>query len=70
MGAIGETASGTTTCNPTLNPTRVRGLTWRQLTLRDWSGSWNGKLHGTITAEGDRWAAYLGLEVPPGGRGL
>jgi hypothetical protein len=24
---------------------------------RQWSGSWNGQLHGTITADGDRWLA-------------
>jgi hypothetical protein len=33
---------------------------------RDWSGSWNGKLHGTITTDGDRWLAYVRLEDPPG----
>jgi hypothetical protein len=31
-----------------------------------WSGSWNGKLHGTITADADGWVAYLRLEDPPG----
>ena len=30
------------------------------------SGSWNGKLHGTITAEADGWLAYVRLEDPPG----
>lgn len=30
----------------------------------DWSGSWNGKLHGTITAEADGWLAYVRLEEP------
>jgi hypothetical protein len=42
------------------------GLTWRQLTPRQWSGSWNGKLHGTIAAEADGWLAYVRLEDPPG----
>jgi hypothetical protein len=45
---------------------RRPGLTWRQLTPRHWSGSWNGKLHGTITAEADRWLAYVRLEDHPG----
>jgi hypothetical protein len=31
-----------------------------------WSGSWNGKLHGTITRDGDGWVAYMRLEDPPG----
>jgi hypothetical protein len=30
------------------------------------SGSWNGKLHGTITVEADGWVAYVRLEAPPG----
>jgi hypothetical protein len=42
------------------------GLTWRELTPHDWSGSWNGKLHGTITADADGWLAYVRLEDPPG----
>jgi hypothetical protein len=33
-------------------PDEDPGVTWRQ-TPRQWSGSWNGKLHGTITAEAD-----------------
>jgi hypothetical protein len=51
---------------PDPEPDEGPGLTWRQLTPRHWSGSWNGKLHGTITAEGDRWLAYVRLEDPPG----
>jgi hypothetical protein len=35
-------------------------------TPRDWGGSWNGKLHGTITAERDGWLDYVRLEDPPG----
>jgi hypothetical protein len=42
------------------------GLTWRQLTTHHWSGSRNGKLHGTMTADGQRWLAHLRLEDPPG----
>jgi hypothetical protein len=42
------------------------GLTWRQLDPHQCSGSWNGKFHGTITAEADGWLAYLRLEDPPG----
>ena len=30
------------------------------------SGSWNGKLHGTITADAAGWLAYVRLEDPPG----
>jgi hypothetical protein len=33
---------------------------------RHWSGFRNGKLHGTITTDGDRWLAYVRLEDPPG----
>jgi hypothetical protein len=29
-------------------------------------GQWNGKLHGTITADRDGWLAYVRLEDPPG----
>jgi hypothetical protein len=51
---------------PGPEPEEGPGLTWRQLASRDWSGSWNGKLHGTITADGDGSIAYLRLEDPPG----
>jgi hypothetical protein len=51
---------------PDPEPNEGPGLTWRQLTPRDWSGSWNGKLHGTVTADGDSWLAYVRLEDPPG----
>jgi hypothetical protein len=51
---------------PDPDPDEGPGLTWRQLTPRDWCGSWNGKLHGTITAEADRWLAHVRLEDPPG----
>jgi hypothetical protein len=64
--AAGETASSSPTCDPTRNPTRAPGLTWRQLDPRHWSGTWNTKIHGTITADGDRWLAYVRLEDPPG----
>jgi hypothetical protein len=51
---------------PDPEPDEGPGLTWRQLTPHDWSGSWNGKLHGTVTRDGDRWLAYVRLEDPPG----
>jgi hypothetical protein len=51
---------------PDAEPDEGPGLTWRQLTPSDWSGSWNGKLHGTITTDGDRWLAYVRLKDPPG----
>ena len=47
------------------NPTRG-GLTWRQLTPRHWSGTWETKIHGTITRDGDGWVACVRLEDPPG----
>jgi hypothetical protein len=37
------------------------GLTWRQLTFRLWSGTWDSKTRGTVT-----WVAHLRLEDPPG----
>jgi hypothetical protein len=43
-----------------------RGLTWRQLTLRHWSVTWDSKTRGTVTRYGDGWVAYLRLEDPPG----
>jgi hypothetical protein len=51
---------------PHPEPDEGPGLTWRQLDARNWSGSWNSKLHGTITAEGDGWLAYVRLKDPPG----
>jgi hypothetical protein len=42
------------------------GLTWRQLTPRHWSGTWESKIRGTVTPDGDGWVAYLWLEDPPG----
>jgi hypothetical protein len=41
-------------------------LTWRQLTPRHWSGTWESKIRGTVTRDGDGWVAYLRLEDPPG----
>jgi hypothetical protein len=32
---------------PDPEPDEGPGLTWRQLDAHHWSGSWNGKLHGT-----------------------
>jgi hypothetical protein len=51
---------------PDPEPEEGPGLTWPQLTRRDWSGSWNGKPHGTNIPEADRWLAYVRLEDPPG----
>jgi hypothetical protein len=42
------------------------GLTWRQLTRRHWSGTWESKIRGTVTRDGDSWVAYLRLGDPPG----
>jgi hypothetical protein len=51
---------------PDPEPDGGPGLTWRELTPRHWSGSWNAKLHGTVTLDGDGWLAYVRLEDPPG----
>jgi hypothetical protein len=51
---------------PDPEPEEGPGLTWPQLTRRDWSGSWYGKPHGTNIPEADRWLAYVRLEDPPG----
>jgi hypothetical protein len=29
-------------------------------------GTWDSKIHGTITRDGDRWLAHVRLEDPPG----
>jgi hypothetical protein len=41
------------------------GRTWRRLTPRHWSGTWDTKIRGTVTRDGDGWVAYLRLEDPP-----
>jgi hypothetical protein len=33
---------------------------------RHWSGTWETKIHGTITRDGDGWVACVRLEDPPG----
>jgi hypothetical protein len=47
-------------------PDEGPGLTGRQLTSRHWSGTWETKIHATITRDGDGWVAYVRLEDPPG----
>jgi hypothetical protein len=42
------------------------GLTWRQLTPRHWSGTWDSNIRGTVTRDGDGWVAYFRLGDPPG----
>ena len=42
------------------------GLTWRQLTPRHRSGTWDSKIRGTVTRDGAGWVAYLRLDDPPG----
>jgi hypothetical protein len=51
---------------PDPEPDEGPGLTWRQLTPRHWSGTWESKIRGTVTRDGDGWVAYLRLEDPPG----
>jgi hypothetical protein len=51
---------------PDPEPDEGPGLTWQQLDPHQWSGSWNSKLHGTITREADGWVAYVRLGDPPG----
>jgi hypothetical protein len=46
--------------------TPLTGLTWRQLTPRHWSGTWESKIRGTVTRDAEGWVAYLRLEDPPG----
>jgi hypothetical protein len=41
---------------------RLRG----RLDPRHWSGTWESKIRGTVTRDGDGWVAYLRLEDPPG----
>jgi hypothetical protein len=62
----GDTVSSTPGRNPTPNPTRAPGLTWRQLDAHHWSGTWDSKIRGTVTRDADGWVAYLRLEDPPG----
>jgi hypothetical protein len=52
--------------SPDPAPDEGPGLTWRQLTPRHWSGTWDSKIRGTVTRDGDGWVAYLRLEDPPG----
>jgi hypothetical protein len=51
---------------PAPAPDEGPGLTWRELTPRHWSGTWESKIRGTITWDSDGWVAYLRLEDPPG----
>jgi hypothetical protein len=51
---------------PDPEPDEGPGLTWRQLTPRHWSGTWDSKIRGTVTRDRDGWVAYLRLEDPPG----
>jgi hypothetical protein len=51
---------------PDPEPDEGPGLTWRQLTLRHWSGTWDSKTRGTVTRYGDGRVANLRLEDPPG----
>jgi hypothetical protein len=50
---------------PDPEPDEGPGLTWRQLTPRHWAGTWDSKICGTATRDGDRWLAYVRLEHPP-----
>ena len=51
---------------PDVEPVEGPGLTWRQLTPRHWSGTWESKIRGTVTRDGDGSVAYVRLEDPPG----
>jgi hypothetical protein len=51
---------------PDPEPDEGPGLTSRQLTPRHWSGTWESKIRGTVTRDGDGWVAYVRLEDPPG----
>jgi hypothetical protein len=51
---------------PDPEPEDGRGLTWRQLTPRHWSGTWETKIRGNVTLDSECWVAYVRLEDPPG----
>ena len=34
---------------------------------RHWSGTWDSKIRGTVTRDGDGWLAYVRLEEDPPG---
>jgi hypothetical protein len=59
----GAAASNTPGRHPT--PTRAPASPGGNSPPRHWSGSWNGKLRGTVTRDGDGWVAYVRLEDPP-----
>jgi hypothetical protein len=61
----GETGSSSPTCAPAPNRTRAP-VSPGGNSPPHWSGTWNTKIHGTVTCDGDRWVAYLRLEDPPG----
>jgi hypothetical protein len=44
----------------------LAGVAWQQLTPGHWFGTWDSKIGGTVTRDGDGWLAYLRLEDPPG----
>ena len=46
---------------PDPEPDEGPGLTWRQRTPRHGSGTWDTKIRGTVTCDGDGWVAYLRL---------
>jgi hypothetical protein len=37
----------------TPEPEPDEGLTWRQLTPRNWLGTWDSKIRGTVSRDGD-----------------
>ena len=51
---------------PDPEPDEGPGLTWRQLTPRHWSGTWESNIGGTVTRDGDGWVAYFRLGDLPG----
>ena len=51
---------------PDPEPDEGPGLTWRQLTPRHWSGTWESNIRGTVTRDGDGWVAYFRLGDLPG----
>ena len=39
---------------------------WQQLTANHWSGTWEGRIHGTGTRDSGGWLALVRLGNPPG----
>jgi hypothetical protein len=50
---------------PDPEPDEGPGLTSRQLTPRHWSGTWESKIRGTVTRDGDGWVRMCASRTRP-----